>query len=47
VTPALTGNYWDAGNSGLLAGDRMLLDLYDLERRSLAVAASVATVRGR
>jgi hypothetical protein len=31
--PVLSGNYWDAGNSGLLAGDRLLVDLYDLERR--------------
>lgn len=33
VKPALTGDYWDAGNAGLLAGDRLLLDLHNLERR--------------
>ncbi len=31
--PALAGGYWDAGNAGLLAGDRLLLDLQNLERR--------------
>src|SRR4029077_1465360 len=31
--PALTGDYWDAGNAGLLAGDRLMLDLHNLERR--------------
>jgi hypothetical protein len=30
--PALTGDYWDAGHAGLLAGDRLLLDLHNLER---------------
>ena len=29
----LDGNYWDAGNAGLLAGERLLLDLQDLERQ--------------
>jgi hypothetical protein len=28
----LSGNYWDAGNAGLLAGDRLMLDLHSLER---------------
>jgi hypothetical protein len=32
VLPSLSGDYWDAGNSGLLAGERLLLDLYNLER---------------
>jgi hypothetical protein len=32
VKEGLTGNYWDAGNAGLLAGDRLLLDLHNLER---------------
>ena len=31
--PGLTGDYWDAGNAGLLAGDRLMLDLHTLERR--------------
>jgi hypothetical protein len=35
VQPALAGDYWDAGNAGLLAGDRLLLDLHNLERRYL------------
>ena len=30
--PSLTGDYWDAGNAGLLAGDRLMLDLHNLER---------------
>jgi hypothetical protein len=30
--PSLTGDYWDAGHAGLLAGDRLLLDLHNLER---------------
>lgn len=29
----LTGNYWDAGNAGLLAGDKLLLDLQALEQK--------------
>lgn len=33
VKSGLTGGYWDAGNAGLLAGDRLLLDLNNLERR--------------
>lgn len=32
VGPRLTGDYWDGGNAGLLAGDRLLLDLHNLER---------------
>jgi hypothetical protein len=32
VQPALSGDYWDAENAGLLAGDRLMLDLYNLER---------------
>jgi Tc toxin complex TcA C-terminal TcB-binding domain/Neuraminidase-like domain/Salmonella virulence plasmid 28.1kDa A protein len=32
VKEGLTGNYWDAGNAGLLAGDRLMLDLHSLER---------------
>ena len=32
---ALAGNYWEAGNAGLLAGDRLLLDLQNLERRHI------------
>jgi hypothetical protein len=31
--PLLSESYWDAGNAGLLAGDRLLLDLQQLERR--------------
>jgi receptor-binding and translocation channel-forming TcA subunit of Tc toxin/ABC toxin-like protein/neuraminidase-like protein len=31
VKPGLTGDYWDAGNAGLLAGDRLMLDLHNLE----------------
>ncbi len=31
----LSGGYWDAANSGLLAGDRLQLDLQNLERRFL------------
>lgn len=27
------GNYWDASNAGLLAGERLLIDLQNLERR--------------
>jgi receptor-binding and translocation channel-forming TcA subunit of Tc toxin/ABC toxin-like protein/neuraminidase-like protein/virulence plasmid A protein len=33
VKPGLAGDYWDAGNAGLLAGDRLTLDLHNLERR--------------
>ena len=33
--PLLTGGYWDASNAGLLAGDRLQLDLQILERRFL------------
>jgi len=33
VQPGLSGDYWDAGNAGLLAGDRLMLDLHNLERR--------------
>ena len=33
VKSGLTGDYWDAGNAGLLAGDRLTLDLHNLERR--------------
>jgi hypothetical protein len=29
----LNGNYWDAGHSGLLAGERLLMDLQSLEQR--------------
>ncbi|MEJ7807371.1 MAG: hypothetical protein WKG03_15785, partial [Telluria sp.] len=29
----LSGNYWDAGNAGLLAGERLTSDLHALERR--------------
>jgi hypothetical protein len=29
----LSGNYWDAGSAGLLAGERLLIDLESLERR--------------
>ena len=28
----LSGNYWDAGNAGLLAGERLLIDLQRLEQ---------------
>src|SRR5574338_1486634 len=31
----LAGGYWDAANAGLLAGDRLQLDLQNLERRFL------------
>ncbi|MDB4891180.1 MAG: hypothetical protein JWL61_3035 [Gemmatimonadetes bacterium] len=34
-TTVLTDSYWDAGNAGLLAGDRLMLDLQQLERRFL------------
>lgn len=33
VKPVLAGDYWDAGNAGLLAGDRLVIDLHNLERR--------------
>ena len=33
VQPLLTGDYWDASHAGLLAGDRLTLDLHNLERR--------------
>jgi hypothetical protein len=33
VKPTLTGDYWNAGHAGLLAGDRLMLDLNTLERR--------------
>lgn len=33
--PLLSGGYWDASNAGLLAGDRLQLDLQNLERRFL------------
>jgi hypothetical protein len=33
ATPALQSDYWDATKAGLLAGDRLLLDLQALERR--------------
>jgi hypothetical protein len=29
----LRGNYWDASKAGLLAGERLLVDLLDMERR--------------
>src|SRR5438874_7563317 len=29
----LAGNYWDTGNGGLLAGERLLIDLQNLERQ--------------
>jgi hypothetical protein len=35
VLETLGGNYWDAGNAGLLAGDRLMLDLHNLERAYL------------
>jgi hypothetical protein len=31
--PVLEASYFEAGHSGLLAGERLLLDLYDMERR--------------
>lgn len=33
--PLLTGNYWDSASAGLLAGDRLSLDLQGMERRFL------------
>jgi hypothetical protein len=33
--PLLDGNYWDAGSAGLLAGERLLIDLQNLERQYL------------
>ncbi|MCW5801525.1 MAG: hypothetical protein KIT31_03995 [Deltaproteobacteria bacterium] len=35
AAPALSDTYWDTARSGLLAGDRLLLDLQTLERRYL------------
>ena len=35
VLETLSGDYWDAGNAGLLAGDRLMLDLHNLERAYL------------
>jgi len=32
----LDGNYWDAGNAGLLAGERLLIDLQMLEQQYIA-----------
>lgn len=37
VQPSLSGGYWDAGNAGLLAGDRLLLDLQNLERQYIEI----------
>jgi hypothetical protein len=33
TTVSLTGGYWDPDTAGLLAGERLLLDLHGLERR--------------
>jgi hypothetical protein len=33
---ALAGGYWDAGNAGLLAGEKLLADLQRLERQYIA-----------
>jgi hypothetical protein len=33
--PGLSFNYWDPANAGLLAGERLLIDLQTLERRYL------------
>ena len=33
TTPLLDGNYWDTGRTGLLAGEHLLNDLRDMERR--------------
>lgn len=32
-TPLLQADYWDASNAGLLAGERLMMDLQNLERR--------------